>query len=85
MISGMNPGGIALDLSVALRRQLSMHCVWGCSDYAENAINLSANHAASVTPRLVNVIKPDDLAEFFKTYGEHPERDVSEFNIVSLV
>ena len=43
------------------------------------------NRAAAVTPRHVNVIKPADLAQFFATYPEHPERDVSEFNIVDLV
>ena len=85
VISGMNLRGLVLDFSVALKKKLSLHCVWSCSDYAENAINLSANHAASVTPRRVNIIQPDDLAEFFRTYSEHPERDVSEFNIVSLV
>ncbi len=85
VISGMNPGGLTLDLSDALRKQLSVHCVWHCTDYAETAINLAANHAVSVVPRRVNALSPGDLADFLRAYGEHPERDVSEFNIVSLV
>ena len=85
VISGVSQGELVLDFSAALTKKLSLHCVWSCSDYAEHPINLSANRAAAVTPRRVNVIKPGELAEFFKTYAEHPERDVSEYNIVSLV
>lgn len=85
VLSDMNSGGLGLDFSVALKKQLSVRCVWNCTNYAETAINLTANRAVSVAPRRVNVVTPAQLGEFLRTYGEHPERDVSEINIVSLV
>ena len=85
VISGLTAGDLTADLKVALEKQLDVRFSWDCLDYEETAINLIANHAVNTRTVKENVMSADSAAAFLASYGEHPERDVSEINIVSLV
>ena len=53
VISGLYTGNVTINFDAAIRKQLSIHCVWNCADYIETAINLFAS-APSISARTIS-------------------------------
>ena len=85
VICGPHTESIEFDLGLALRKQLSLHCVWNCDGYIENAINLIANRAVDINAFKTVAVKESDVVQLLRTFEEHPERDVDQLNIVTLL
>ena len=85
VLCGPYTENVEFDLGLAMRKQLSLHCVWNCAEYIENAINLVANHAVDFSPIKAVTVKEGDTVELLRSLEEHPERDVNEIIVVSLI
>ncbi len=81
---GFVPDGEAFSLDLALRKQLTLKFVRKVSEF-EPAFNLLFTHAVDTEAFRSRLISPDEIVEFFGNYEQHPEHDVSEVNIVSLI
>lgn len=84
VFSGFVPDNAVVSLDLALRKQLTLRFVQGVSEF-EPAFNLLFTGAVDTNAFSAKTVWPDDIETFYKTYGEHPEHDVSEVNIVSLI
>ena len=84
VFSGFVPDNGRYSLDLALRKQLTLQFVQRVSEF-EPAFNLLFTGAVDTNAFQAKTVSPDDIGEFFTTYGEHPEHDVSEVNIVSLI
>lgn len=81
---GFVPDNAAFSLDEALKKQLSIHFVQKVTEL-ERALNLIITHAVDTEGFSARFIRPAEVGKFFDTYGDHPEHDVSEVNIVSLI
>ena len=81
---GFVPDNATFSLDLALRKQLTLHFVQKCFEL-ETAINLIITQAVNTDACSARFIRPQETANFFDSYHKHPEHDVSEINIVSLI
>ncbi len=81
---GFVPDNEKFSLDLALRKQLTLRFVHSATEF-ETAFNLLFTRAVDTGAFKAKTIPTDGLETFFATYGEHPEHDVSEVNIVSLI
>ncbi len=84
VFSGFVPDNEKFSLDIALRKHLTLRFVQRVSEF-ETAFNLLFTRAVDTDAFKVNTISPGGVKNFFGTYGKHPEHDVSEVNIVSLI
>lgn len=84
VFSGFVPDNERFSLDLALRKQLTLRFVQRVTEF-ETAFNLLFTRAVDTNAFKAKTIAPADVQKFFETYGEHPEHDVSEVNIVSLI
>lgn len=81
---GFVPDGMPDSLDLALKKQLTLRFAQTVSGF-ETAFNLLFTHAVDTGVFKAKTIPAEDAASFLETYDRHPERDVSEINIVSLI
>ncbi len=84
VLCGFVPDNIPYSLDLALKKQLTIRFAQNVSEF-ETAFNLLFTRAVDTDVFQAKTIPADDVADFLATYEEHPERDVSEINIVSLI
>ena len=85
VLGGFAPCAAPVDLTLATRKQLSVHCL---SDYVENlemAINLTANKAVVLKNFKAKPIEPDTLTEFSSVYAGYAEREERNYIYVKLL
>ncbi len=85
VLCGPYAGNAEFDLVLALKKQLTMRCVWNCADYVETAINLIANRAVDLDPFRIERLKPAGLNKLFKRFADDPELDRETIFITDLV
>lgn len=73
------------DLELALKKQLSIRCVWSGADYVETAINFIANHAVDLSPFRFVPVKADEVKELLLSYKDDLDRDSDELYVLNLV
>lgn len=81
---GFVPDNTSYSLDLALKKQLTLRFAQNVSEF-ETAFNLLFTHAVDTKAFRVKTIPVEQLASFLETYEAHPEHDVSEINIVSLI
>lgn len=76
---------VKLELSPALRKQLTLHAISDGTDYIETAINLIANKAAELSVFRMNLMPADKLPAFFKNAADGAVSPVNEINVANLL
>ncbi len=84
VLCGFVPDSEKYSLDLALRKQLTLQFVHTVSEF-ETAFNLLFTHAVDAGCFRAITIPAEKVGAFFETYESHPEHDVSEVNIVSLI
>ncbi len=82
---GMAPTNLEFDLEPALKKQISIHCVWNCASQLESAINLLATHAVETANFEPVILDENMLEDFFENYRDEAEMSVKELHIVNMV
>lgn len=85
VIYGSSSNSVRLDLTPAIRKHLTVHCVNNGYDYLPTAINLMANKAVDPSQYRANVIKPDALETLLAEYPSRLDRDADEVNFVDML
>lgn len=85
VIYGSSSNSVRLDLTPAIKKHLTVHCVNNGYDYLPTAINLMANKAVDPSPYRANVIKPAALEALLRDYPSRLDRDADEINYVDML
>lgn len=81
VMSGVAPSKIKIDVDTILQKQIVVEAVSDCSDYLENAINLTAQKAVSYDYFKADVYKANNAEDAFKD----EEKGVSRYRYINLV
>ena len=81
---GFVPDSESYSMDLALSKQLTLRFVHSVTEF-EPAFNLLFTRAVETAAFKAKTVPPEEIQTFFETYGEHPEHDVSEVDIVSLI
>ncbi len=76
---------LTVNLDIAFRKHLSVHCVSHGIKYLMAAINLIANKAVDPSPFHANAHRSSGVAKLLEEYPLKPDRDVDEINFVDLL
>ncbi len=85
VILGSSDDGVPYDLELAIKKQLSVRCVWNCADYVETAINLIANHAVDLSAFRADVLRTGAIRDVLQSYADGSDRDYKEITVITLV
>lgn len=66
VVCSLSPADASFNLDLALKKQLTVHCVWLSSADLESAINLIATHAVDLAPFVPLYTHPEGVEELFK-------------------